>query len=315
MTDLVALLRAHPITAGLTVHDDRVAPWPGPFHPVGVVWHHTAGSGTALSTMQYGRGEPNPLSPPLGNVLIQRDAKVRVVCDGRANDTGSGSGLALAEVIAQLPPGADAYPRGLADTVNLNPSLYDIEVDNNGTGEPYPLEVLDALVRVTAVICMTYGWSERACRHHRQMTRRKIDMSYRENLWTPTALHIIAGSTPTPTPPTGAFMALTDQQQLEMYQFLQDLNFEIIAAPGWTSPTRLRGYIRTEIAAATGDLAAIRTAAEAAANPAEVAAIIDAGLAGILAALEGLPDETGEPVSRETVRLLLIELLEAAAES
>lgn len=314
MTDLVAFLRSSPITAGLTVHDSRVSSAPGTFTPVGVIWHHTAGAGTALGTMQNGRPD---LPPPLGNALVQRDGAVHITADGRANDTGMGSGVVLNEVLADAPPGADAYARGLPDTTGLTRWFYDIEVDNNGTGEPYPYAQLDSLVRVTAALLVAHGWSSNRCRHHRQMTRRKIDMSYRGDLWTPTALHALS----TQPPPNGGPppMGITDDRVAALHdglvaQFARpdggSHNHGFAIQNGHAAILRVEAMLGT----IAGELAAVRTAADAAATTEEVAGIIDASLGSLLDAITGLPDGTGEPVTRETVRLLLIDLLESAAE-
>lgn len=76
------------------------------------------------------------------------------------------------------------------------------------------------------------------------------------------------------------------------------------------------GVVRIEAKLATlaGHVAQVRQLADSAATPAEVAEVVDAALGALVDALEGLPDaDTGAPVDAETIRRLLIELLEAAA--
>ncbi len=164
--------------SGLEVVDDRVAPAPGMFAPVGVMVHHTAGARMHVAGLQHGYSFPGPLC----NVGIDRDGTRHVITDGRAYDSGQGSSTVLADVRDGRPVTADARDRGLADDVNLNPYFYDIEVVNDGVGQDYPPIQLEALAVTVAAICRTHGWSEHHAIHHRQATRRKVDMSWRGDL-------------------------------------------------------------------------------------------------------------------------------------
>jgi hypothetical protein len=182
--DLVQLLRA----AGSphAVVDDRVDPAPGLFDPVGVMVHHTAGASLDVRGLQSGYGFPGPLC----NVAIDRDGTRHVVTDGRANDSGMGSAVVLDDVRADRPVTADARDRGLADDVSGNPWFYDVEVVNDGRGQPYPPVQLDALAATCAALCAAHGWPAGRCIHHRQWTRRKPDMSWRGDLVGLVARHL-----------------------------------------------------------------------------------------------------------------------------
>lgn len=166
----------------------------GAFTPVGVCNHHTASQSLtptpSLQIVQTGRSD---LSGPLCNFLVGRNALCYLISDGRAHDTGKGSGVVLTEVRMDKATPRNAAARGLVDDTDGNNWFYDIEVENNGTGEPYSPAALDTLVRINAAICKGYGWTEKSTIQHRWWTRRKIDMSYAGDLWTPIALRILAG--------------------------------------------------------------------------------------------------------------------------
>lgn len=174
--DLVTLLRDAGIPA---VRDERVPPRAGAFTPVGIMLHHTATAGSALATVKTGRTD---LAGPLCDVNITRQGVINVVCDGRANHAGAGSSTVLGDVRSNRAVTQDAGRRGLADDTNGNQFFYGIEVDNNGTGEPLPPAQLDAIVVVCRTLCAHYGWPATRVIHHRQWTRRKIDMFWRGDI-------------------------------------------------------------------------------------------------------------------------------------
>lgn len=139
--------------------------------------HHTAsrqgtGATSSLNVVRYGRtGLPGPLC----NVLIGRDGSVHVITDGRANDSGTGNSPVLSRVRADLAPTGKATSPG---TLNGNPYFYDIEVENNGVGEPYGEATLNSLFEVCVAFCRHHGWSANRVIHHKEWTSRKIDMSW-----------------------------------------------------------------------------------------------------------------------------------------
>lgn len=140
--------------------------------------HHTAfgqvgGVTAALRTVIGGR---NDLPGPLCQVYIDRAGQVHMIAAGRANHAGPGyrptrdaaqSGTAVTYWQA---PGADT--RG----EDGNRWWLGIEVENDGVGEPYTPAVIEAMVTVCAAWVDAFGWHQTAVVHHRQHTRRKVDM-------------------------------------------------------------------------------------------------------------------------------------------
>jgi hypothetical protein len=150
---------------------------PGAFAPIGVMNHHTAFGGTAdagsLKIVTDGRSD---LPGPLCNILVGRRTGIAyLISYGRANDSGSGSGVVLNEVQRNIAPSGRASARGLVDTVNGNPYFYDIEIENNGLGEPYSAATLESVYRINAAICRFWGWHPNRCIAHKEWSRRKPD--------------------------------------------------------------------------------------------------------------------------------------------
>lgn len=173
--DLLGVLRA----SGVTALDRRVKSRPGAFTPAGVVLHHTAsalGMDPMPSLRICQKGRPD-LPGPLCNVLVGRDASVAVVTDGRANDTGGGDPHVLAAVRSgQAIPAPDDSK---SHRVDGNPWFYDVEVENDGVGEPWSDRVISASVLVAVALCRAHGWPADRVICHREWTRRKIDPSWR----------------------------------------------------------------------------------------------------------------------------------------
>lgn len=159
------------------IHDHRVAGHGNaPFHPAGVMVHHTASTGSALKVVTDGRAD---LHGPLCHLNIARDGRVNVVTEGLAWHAGSGSSVVLHRVCHDLAPVNDARNLHVADNTDGNPWFYGIEVDNTGVGEPYPDKQIAALVWACAALCQHHHWSAARVIHHREWTARKTDMSYR----------------------------------------------------------------------------------------------------------------------------------------
>lgn len=174
--DLVQLLRTD--GSGLDVVDDRVAPASGLWSPVGVMIHHTASRNLDVRGLQRGYSFPGPLC----NVGHARDGTRHVITDGRANDSGMGSSVVLNDVRNDRTVTKDARERGLSDTVSGNPYFYDLEVVNDGVGQDYPPVQIESLAVTAAAICRAHGWGPNRVIHHRQWTRRKVDMSWRGDI-------------------------------------------------------------------------------------------------------------------------------------
>jgi len=178
---------------GLRINE--VAGWrrntrPGDFNPVGVMNHHTAGHNDLLTVI---RGRPG-LNGPLANFYVARDGLVTVIAAGRCNHAGAGSGKVLERTRRSLAPQGDATAFGLADDTTGNGHYFGIEVENLGDGrDPYPDVQIDALVKVNAAICRHEKWSATRVIHHREWTKRKVDMSFRGDLRGKVARYLAGG--------------------------------------------------------------------------------------------------------------------------
>ena len=172
--------------ADVPYFDDRVAPRPGNFSPVGVVIHHTASNLTRpdakiLSGVQAGvwqtiNGVTKFLEGPLCNILINRAAETRLVTLGRANDTGDGNKYVLDRILDNKPVSGTATERG---DYSGNPWFIDIEIANTGTGEPYSASVMAASVKTAAALCRYNGWNPlNRVLGHKEWTNRKPDPSF-----------------------------------------------------------------------------------------------------------------------------------------
>lgn len=149
------------------------------FEPVGVMIHHTAGTG--IRTILEGRKLENGkfLPPPLANIYIAKSGLVHLVASGRANHTGEGVRLVLDEVRRNVAPTGSAKDRGLEDDKPdfvANRFLYGIEAENRGTGnDPWPDVQLEAIRRTAAALCDHHGWPAARVIAHKEWTKRKVD--------------------------------------------------------------------------------------------------------------------------------------------
>lgn len=138
---------------------------PAAFHPIGSVNHHTAGAPTgvapSLGSVTNGRGEPNPLSGPLANVLQSRkvDASgldvVYLVAAGTANHAGEGQWLEATD----------------------NPDVWGLEVEHVGTtAEPFPEGRIETSVRIHTAFALCSGFdAAHVCQHYEWAGPRKVD--------------------------------------------------------------------------------------------------------------------------------------------
>lgn len=145
--------------AGLTVYEEDGWETRGAasFNPIGVMWHHTATppswSSRQLTDLLV-RGHAS-LRGPLCQLQLNRDGVYVVVAAGRANHAGRGS-----------------WP-----TIRLgNTQTIGIEAANNGVGEPWPEEQVDAYIRGTAAILKHLGQPVQNVVGHKEWApSRKID--------------------------------------------------------------------------------------------------------------------------------------------
>ena len=126
------------------------------FNPRGVVMHHTAVGGAAdmptLNALINGRRSPY-LPGPLCNVGLSRSGVVYVIAAGRANHAGTGG----------------------YNGMSGNSSVFGIEAENNGVGEPWGYAQLDAYWKVNAALLDVVGSTTKNLCGHKEWTSRKID--------------------------------------------------------------------------------------------------------------------------------------------
>jgi len=121
--------------SGLTVYEEKGWETRGTttFNPIGVMWHHTASPATWSSrqlTNLLVKGHPT-LRGPLCQLQLNRDGVYVVIAAGRANHAGTGSWPTISA--------------GNTQTIG-------IEAANDGVGEPWPKEQVDAYIIGTAAL-------------------------------------------------------------------------------------------------------------------------------------------------------------------
>lgn len=147
----------------------------GLFEPIGQIDHHTGAKATSsrpapsLDTCVNGRPD---LAGPLCNQLVDFHGRCYLISDGRANDSGKGSGIVLDELRRGILPARTAAERGLVDDTNGNPWFWDTEVEYPGGQFSPNAAQLETLMRINVAIALAGGgWPL----GHKEWTRRKPD--------------------------------------------------------------------------------------------------------------------------------------------
>lgn len=139
--------------------------------------HHTGPfSSVAGMVSLIWRGRAG-LPGPLATGTVAPDGTVYLTGWGRSNHAGSGSAVVHQHVVNEDYDAATELTPG-ADSVDGNSHYYGWEVMHPGDGSPYPDTQIQALVKINAAVCRAHGWNEHSCIHHKEWTRRKIDMSW-----------------------------------------------------------------------------------------------------------------------------------------
>lgn len=130
------------------------------FAPQAVMAHHTASApghdAPALRICTHGRSD---LPGPLCNVLLSRSGIAYVVASGKANHAGKGEILGL----------------------DSNYEFLGIEAENDGRGEPWPAQQMDAYYKVTAALLEGIGKTGANAVGHKEYALpkgRKIDPTF-----------------------------------------------------------------------------------------------------------------------------------------
>lgn len=159
MTDIVTHLREWGLHVQLKPgYRDRGRPYS--FKPRAVICHHTAsgslsGNFASESIVTTGRSD---LPGPLCQFLLGRDGTVKVIALGYANHAGEGGPRA-------------GIPANLG-----NSYAYGIEAENNGVGERWSAEQLNAYYRLCAALLDWMNISDVSrVFGHKEWTSRKID--------------------------------------------------------------------------------------------------------------------------------------------
>jgi hypothetical protein len=141
----------------------------GPVH--GVVIHHTVTSGTERTVGIVREGYAS-LPGPLCHGMIAKDGRVHLVGYGRANHAGLGDDDVLRAVIAESTP----LPGDDEANTDGNRHFYGFECENLGDGEdPWPVEQLEAIERVSVAVCRVHGWGARSVIGHLEWQPGKVD--------------------------------------------------------------------------------------------------------------------------------------------
>jgi hypothetical protein len=180
--DFAKILRG----AGLTFTEEpgwQTSGHGGELAPVGGVWHHTGGL-NAQGTVVNGRAG---LAGPLANLYLRRDGSFHIVTAGVAWHAGPGSGIAFGHVHAGVEVKGYAIDLGLVDDyASGNHQLVGIEVEALGNHSVYPAIQVRSLVTVSAALARELDWTEGDPAahwiHHREWTRRKVDMDLADKM-------------------------------------------------------------------------------------------------------------------------------------
>jgi len=109
--------------------------------PLGIQWHHTASQTTPENDIAWQTEGCD--DAPVGNMTIMRDGSVWMVAAGAANTAGKGGPLTLS--------------RGTVPLDSGNSTTWAFEVANNGVGEPWPIEQVNAYFVASNALNARFG--------------------------------------------------------------------------------------------------------------------------------------------------------------
>jgi hypothetical protein len=179
--------------------------------PLGVMWHHAASSTSTSdeACVNYQvRGNPDN---PVGNMTLGRNGDLWPIAGGASNCSGKG--------------GPMTFSRGTCSKDNGNCQLVNVECNNNGVGEPFSVQLVDAYFALSNALNLYLGNQPDDITTHALgagdgYTDRKIDTATADAVqgpWRPRATNSSgtwsladmraeclarAGSAPGPKPPT-----------------------------------------------------------------------------------------------------------------
>ncbi len=109
--------------------------------PLGVCWHHTASNASVNNDLAY--MIQNSPDKPIGNMLLARDGVVWPIAAGAANTQGKG--------------GPTTFSRGTVPLDQGNTTMWGIEAQNTGVGEPWPQVQIDAYFKCNQALAQLFG--------------------------------------------------------------------------------------------------------------------------------------------------------------
>jgi N-acetylmuramoyl-L-alanine amidase len=112
-----------------------------PAPPLCTFWHHTASSTSPESDLSYMINGSD--DAPVGNMLIDRDGVCWPIAAGASNCAGKG--------------GPATFSRGTIPADQGNTRGWQIEVANNGVGEAWSVETMDAFFRASNAMNARFG--------------------------------------------------------------------------------------------------------------------------------------------------------------
>lgn len=222
--------------------------------PLGIQWHHTASQNTPEgdTNWQYFNADDRPI----GNMTIMRDGEIWIGAAGAANTAGKGGPVSMS--------------RGLVPQDTGNSTTWAFEVANSGVGEPWPQVQIDAYFTASNELNRRFGnlptdiFTHATNGNPGGWTDRKIDpatASAVQGPWKPRSVNGSgtwnlddikaecqrrAGTTPTPTPPSGDDDMTPDQaNQLDQVHTIMSGAFwpnrpDITNVQGGELATRIR---------------------------------------------------------------------------
>jgi len=205
-----------------------------PGRPWAIFWHHTAsrpGTSSASNVAYIITGSP---VAPVANLYLHTDGVYHVCAAGATNTNGKGNAM---------PVSKGTIPSDQANTYAVS-----IEAGNDGVGEPWREEMIDAYFRGSNALAAAYGLKPSDIVSHSAYTSRKIDPATARAVigaWSPRSINTAGSwslddmraeatrraSAPTP-PPTGddvqvrlliltdsdaQFLAMTDDEGQALY--------------------------------------------------------------------------------------------------
>jgi hypothetical protein len=135
-----------------------------PGRPWCVMWHHTASSTGCSAANDVGYMlNPSNDAYPTCNIYVARDGEVWILAAGATNTNGKGSGERNTS-------------KGVVPSDSMNTYAVGVEIGNNGVGEPYSKECIDAAFTVSNVVTRKCGLLPTDVIHHQAYAPdRKVD--------------------------------------------------------------------------------------------------------------------------------------------